>query len=423
MQELKIAAIFGAILVAATANAVTMAALLLQFLTPGDQAVAWRSLVIALGGVGIALCLICLLHLSLVTGGLIARSAEDRGVRAWLAKWAAVADGEPTPAVLPRERSAASEAAALIMQDISGEGAARIRAALGASGLLARDMALASRRRGLMKLQRVAALERLAWLATPEALPEFHRAACSHDPRAARAGLLGACRALAAAAQPEDVGHQVVACIDGNAAAAGYSTGNRPFLSAALTEAGRHTGWLCNELLSLTLPEAVRAAALDALGVAQPENAVELVTEELASDPEGETLAAALRALARLGFVPDGALELVVSASRDAYEGARVQAAHALVGAPPELAASCLWEMLGDRGFDVRLAAATALTKCGAAGSEALRRAAASHPDGFARDMATMIGSGQGAPLSAAPSWTQTLLEPPSAQALALAKA
>lgn len=393
MQELKIAAIFGAILTAAAAIVMTMGSLLLQFRTPGDQVMAWRSLVIALGGVGIALCLICLLHLSLATGGLVVRTSEARRVKAWLARWAAVANGDAAPAVPSRERYAAAEAAALIMQDMSGEGARRIRTALEASGLVARDIAQAGSGRGLAQLQRVAALERLAWLAAPEALPLFHRAAGGPDPRAARAGLLGACRTLATVERPGAIGYQVLDCIEAHAARVSRASGYRPFLAASLAGAGRHVGWLCAELLSRPLPEPVRAAALDALGVARPDGAAEVVAEALAAGLEGETLAAALRALARLGPVPDVALGAVAAACDDAFDGARVQAAYALVGAAHHVAAARLWTLLGDPAFDVRFAAATALSGWGAVGAETLRRAAATHPDAFARDMASMIDS------------------------------
>src|SRR5690554_1308911 len=144
MHELKVSATFAAILVAAAAIGVTMGALLMQFQAPGDPATAWRSLIISLAGVGVALCLICLLHLSLATGGLVVRSAQARRVEAWLGRWARVAGGEDPPTVEPSERTAASEAGAQILQDVSGQGAQRIRDAMAAAGLIERDVSLAA---------------------------------------------------------------------------------------------------------------------------------------------------------------------------------------------------------------------------------------------------------------------------------------
>lgn len=403
MNELKIAAIFGLILAAASAIAVTMGALLLQFLAPGDQAVAWRSVVVALGGVGVALSLICLLHVALVFAGLMTSSAETRRVQAWLGSWAAVAGGDPPPvAVSPGEQRAASQAAALILQDMSGEAAARIRYAVQACGLIAADMARAESGRGLGQGEHVAALERLAWLAAPAALPLFKRAVLSANPRTVRAGVLGASRTLAGANELGETGQQVLACLQAYADST-FTAGHRPFLSAALAGAGKHTGWLCAELLTRSLPDAMWAAALDALSTSRPESAAQTVTAALKGGLEGETLAAALRALAQLGTVPSEALEAVRAARLDRHDGVRVQAAHALVGAPPTVALGDLWELLADRTFDVRFAAAKALAACGAAGAHELRRAAASHPDPFARDMAAMLQRDLDGPTDARP--------------------
>lgn len=394
MNELKIGAIFGLILAAASAIAVTMGALLLQFQAPGDQAVAWRSVVVALGGVGVALSLVCLLHVALVFAGLIATSAETRRVQAWLGRWAAVASGDAPPvAVTAGEQRAASQAAALILQDMSGEAAAQIRNALQSCGLIAGDMARAESGREWGQGERVAALERLAWLAAPAALPLFYRAVLSANPRTVRAGVLGACRTLASAAEPGETGKEVLACIEAYADST-FTAGHRPFLSAALAGAGTHTGWLCAELLARPLPDALRAATLDALGATRPESAARTVAAALAGGLEGETLAAALRALSQLGTVPNEILASVRVARLDRHDGVRVQAAHALVGAPPRVAFSDLWGLLADPTFEVRFAAAKALAACGAAGEDELNRAAASHPDPFARDMAAMVRRG-----------------------------
>jgi len=63
------------------------------------------------------------------------------------------------------------------------------------------------------------------------------------------------------------------------------------------------------------------------------------------------------------------------------------------VGAPSRLALPVLWRLLGDPNYEVRLATATALVRLGPPGDDALRRAAASHEDAFARDIAAVTGS------------------------------
>lgn len=368
----------------------TMGALLLQFLSPGDHGAAWRALIIALSGVGVALCLIALLHLSIIAERLVAQGANRHLVRVWLGRWAAVAGGDGAEPPSTSEVAAASTAAAQILQDFSGEAAARVRSTLLEWGLVDRDLFLASGEGGLLRFKRVEALERLAWLAIPPALPIFARAAGSINVREARAGLLGACRTLGVQPQRGNLGYLVVSSVEAYASRYGISTGYRAFLSAALGETRTHLSWLSNELLSRNLPQPVRTAALDALADSMPVGAEAVLTSALRSGLRGETLAAGLRAVARLGHVPPDALNAVLAARAQPHAGARVQLAHALVGAAPQLAIAHLWELLGDQSFDVRFAAGTALSACGAVGDSALRNAARSHPDAFARDMAAV---------------------------------
>ncbi len=390
MHQLKIASLFGAILVAAAFVVMTMGALLLQFLSPGDHGTAWRSLVIALSGVGVALCLISLLHLGIIAERRISQGANRQLVRVWLGRWAAVAGGDAVEPPSASEAGAANAAAAQILQDFSGEAAARIRNALLEWGLVDRDLLLASGEGGLLKLRRVEALERLAWLAIPAAMPIFAEAAGSDNVREARAGLLGACRTLGVQPQRGQLGYLVVAGVAAHSSKYGASSGYRAFLSAALTEARDHLVWLCEELLGRDLPQPVRTAALDALADTLPAGTETVLAGALLSGLEGETLAAGLRAVARLGHVPPGTMDAVLGARTQPHAGARVQLAHALVGVAPQLAVTHLWELLGDRSFDVRFAAGSALNACGPLGQGTLVSAAESHPDAFARDMAAM---------------------------------
>ncbi len=389
MPAAKVAATFLVILTAATTAAVSMMALLVQFQAGAAQAVIWRSLVFALGGAGAALALVATLHLAFVAGRR-APLGHAEALNAWARVWDEVIDGAPPPVVPRRAALVASEAAALVLQNLVGDGADAVRDAVAASGVSRADLAAAGRLRGG---RAVAALERLAWLAIPEALPLFLRAARGADERTAHAGMFGACRVLAGPGAMETAVRAVAEAIEAHSHLVPDPSGARPFIAAAIVASGSRAAPLCTLLLSVSAQESVRAAAFDALGSVQPPKAEEIVGRALAAGLEGEVEAAALRALARFGSVVDAAVPAVVRAARSPHEGVRVQAAHALVGVPVPMALTVLWRLLGDRSYEVRLASATALQRCGQSGDEALQRAARSHEDAFARNVAAMMGS------------------------------
>ncbi len=211
--------------------------------------------------------------------------------------------------------------------------------------------------------------------------------------RGRRAALLGAARVLAAQDRPEEVGDTVVRIIEGYVYFAPDQAGARAYLTSVLVAAGPHLVWLCAAVLSNTLPGVAHAAALDALAMAQSPEVKEIATEMLLVVTDDETKAAALRTLARIGQVPASAISAVAAAGGDQHEGVRVQAAHALAGTGPKVALPALWHLLGDRSFEVRLAAAESLRRLGKTGEEVLRRAASSHPDAYARGIAAMVDS------------------------------
>lgn len=387
-----LASVFIAVLAVATAVAVTMVTMLTWFVTDQGTLDAWRSLIAALAAAGVALGVVAMMHIILVA---IRQEFTRRGRSAlerWTRAWSDVAVGGPVESVHHSQLTAASEAAAAILQHLTGDGAQRLRAALKETGVLTADLELAGRGLENSGRQAAAAVERLAWIADAAALDLFRRAAGSQDRRASRAAVFGAVRILARERDPEPVGQQVVEIIEDHVVYDPVPKGTRSFLSAAMVEASEHLGWLCAQLLARREHEAVHVAALDAIGASRRPEALDLAVEALINAVEDETEAAALRTIAKIGQVPDRAVASVVEAAGEANEGIRVQAAHALTWVPATVALPSLWTMLGDLSWEVRRAAALALVGCGSPGERTLKRAASSHPDRFARDIAAAIG-------------------------------
>jgi hypothetical protein len=137
-------------------------------------------------------------------------------------------------------------------------------------------------------------------------------------------------------------------------------------------------------------PGSLLRAALDAAGRLKlldlDDRVAEFVTYR---DPE--VRAAAIRALGRLGYLPAPAEAGLIAALHDDVEFVRVQAAHAAILLSPETAAPALWELLGDQSWWVRRAAGESLARIAERGVRELGRAAHSHPDRYARQMAVQI--------------------------------
>ena len=128
-------------------------------------------------------------------------------------------------------------------------------------------------------------------------------------------------------------------------------------------------------------------AALEAIGRLHLHALAERVLPFLeAGDPE--VRAAALRALARLGYPPVGYEDVVLALLRGGEEFLRVQAARLAPLLPQNLARRALWEALKDPSFYVRRAAAEALASLD---MELLRKAAEAHPDPYGRAMAGQV--------------------------------
>jgi HEAT repeat protein len=128
-------------------------------------------------------------------------------------------------------------------------------------------------------------------------------------------------------------------------------------------------------------------AALEAVGRLHLHALAERVLPFLEAE-DSEVRAAALRALARLGYPPVGYEEAVLGLLRGGEEFLRVQAARLTLLLPPNLARRALWEALKDPSFYVRRAAAEALASLD---MELLRKAAEAHPDPYGRAMAGQV--------------------------------
>jgi len=137
-------------------------------------------------------------------------------------------------------------------------------------------------------------------------------------------------------------------------------------------------------------PGSLLRAVLDAAGRLKVLELGDRVSDFVAyRDPE--VRAAAVRALGRLGYLPPAAEPGLIAALQDDVEFVRVQAAHTAVLLPNDTGAVALWGLLGDQSWWVRRAAGDALVRIAGHGVRELERAARSHPDRFARQMAVQI--------------------------------
>jgi hypothetical protein len=222
--------------------------------------------------------------------------------------------------------------------------------------------------------ERLEALEALGLARLPETLESILPYLVHPDPVLR----LAAARAAARAAQGEGVLRLGEALL-----ASGLSKGGllealllledraEPAVALLLDKGGKEEVW----------------AALEAIGRLHLHPLAEKVLPFLEVQ-EPEIQAAALRALARLGYPPLGYEGVVLGLLRSGEEFLRVQATRLLPLLPPHLARKALWRALEDPSFYVRRAAAEALGSLDPGG---LREAAETHPDPYGRAMAAQV--------------------------------
>jgi HEAT repeat protein len=152
-----------------------------------------------------------------------------------------------------------------------------------------------------------------------------------------------------------------------------------------------HAGAVLRDLLANpSLADSLLWVVLETAGrLGLADMAEEISARAIHSDPE--LRAAAFRALHRLGTVPDRAQPPLLAALHDEVDFVRVQAAHAAAFLPGDVALGALEPRLGDDSWWVRRAAAASLARVGDDGVFAVKRAAKTHPDQAAREMAAQI--------------------------------
>ena len=150
-------------------------------------------------------------------------------------------------------------------------------------------------------------------------------------------------------------------------------------------------GPILRELLAdPDLSDTLRWVALETCGRLGLADMAEQVTPST-THPDPELRAAAFRALRRLGTVPEGAQAPLLQALNDEVDFVRVQAAHAAAFLPAGVALPALEPRLGDESWWVRRAAAASMARLGDDGVAAVRRAAETHPEKAAREMAVQV--------------------------------
>lgn len=297
----------------------------------------------------------------------------------WLKRWTAVLFGGKAPpqAPLPSE----SVAALLDLKDsLDGEEAEMAFDLVRYYGFEATLVArLASRRRSV----RLAALESLGKLRSPDTLPLLLAAAKDPYPPLRYRALRAVARTVAVL--PPGAGRE-------RAAAALLEALKEAALPLKATEEllmllGAAAPGPVAEILRSYASESYQRVALEVAG--------RLGLGELGGDvarfisaPNPELRAAALKALSRLGSLPPGLRLALGAASRDEADFVRAQAARAVALLPQAEALSALYAALGDRSWWVRRAAAQTLLALGEEGEARLSEAEAEHPDRYGRDAA-----------------------------------
>jgi HEAT repeat protein len=304
--------------------------------------------------------------------------AERR--QAWVSTWLRVLDGtEPDPEA--ELDDAGVEALVALRDTLRGERSARIAELLERHGAVTRLRRAAAKGRAPARLDAIAALSsaRIA-----SALPTLIEAIRDPNPAVSVAAARAAARTLARTDDPldRDLGAvQLVSSIE---------AGRLPYgvVEEVVVLAEDSAPSVIDALLLASERRAASIrAALDGIGRLKLLVFAEEVVPFLLH-PDDEVRAAALRAVSRLGFLPEPSHGIVVAALADEVDFIRIHAAAAARLLPRPQAFSLLTDALGDRSWWVRRAAADALVALGPGGLAQLGDAARAHPDRFARDMA-----------------------------------
>jgi HEAT repeat protein len=300
--------------------------------------------------------------------------------QAWVATWLRVLDGtEPDPET--SLDAAGIEALVALRETLRGERSARVAELLETHGAVARLRREVRKGRAAGRLDAIAALSSAR---IPKALPTLIEAIGDPNAAVAVAAARAAARTLARTEQPldRDLGAvQLVSAVEARRLPYGVVEE-----VVVLAEEAAPT-----VIHALLLADGRRSASiragLDGIGRLQLLVFAEEVVPYL-RHADDEVRAAALRAVSKLGFLPEVSFGVVIAALSDEVDFIRIHAAAAARLLPRPQALSLLTDTLGDRSWWVRRAAADALVALGPGGLAQLGEAARVHPDRFARDMA-----------------------------------
>lgn len=338
---------------------------------------------ILLGAVGsTAVALVLLTTYVLAYQHVSARHERTRSVRrqAWVARWLRVLEGSEVGPAGALELDAV-EALVSLRETLRGANSTRIAELLERHGAVVRLEKSASHGRITARLDAIVALSNAR---IPSALPTLIEGVHDENEVISVASARAAARTLA---RVEDLFDR-----DRAAAALARAIDARDLPYGIVEEvvvlAEDAATSLIDVLLLQIRPRAATVrAAIDGIGRLK----LLVFAEEIVGflgDPDDEVRAAALRAVSRLGFLPEASHGIVISALTDEVDFIRIHAATAARLLPRPQALASLGDRLGDRSWWVRRAAADALVALGPVGLARLGRAAREHPDAFARDMA-----------------------------------
>jgi len=340
---------------------------------------------VLVGGVAVTAAVLAMLTGYILAYHAMSLSRDRRSrqrIQMWTERWIKALFGEgPFPqAPLSRE---AQEAALSLRELLGGDEGMELAARLESAGVGQSLVRRLGSRRHTVRLQ---ALEALARARLPTAFAAVNhllnhpqpavrlmagraaaRTIATWNGPAREAGVISFADSLARADLPAGVVTEVLILLQDAAAAVIARLMADPKLSALTTR-----------------------ACLDAVGrLGLVQLAYEVGSRTTHTD--AEVRAAALRALGRLRRVPARARDAVVIALADDTEFVRIQAARAAAFVPAENAVTALYESLSDPSWWVRRASAESLLGRGEWGVSSLQKAATSHPDRYARDMAAQV--------------------------------
>ena len=313
------------------------------------------------------------------------RDFNDR-IERWTEVWLALVwnEGPNEPRLdgkRPIQDMAATKALLGLRENLRGPDSQRIAQLYERSGLLERD--LREVRFGAPNT-RAAAIERLSLIRHPKSLYDLDRTAGSGRHEIAHMALFALARVSARLEQPvqalryrfvprlarttlgDGAVAQLLVLLERNA---------EPVLEAMLEPGSNH-------------PRI--KAALNALGASRRLDLAILTMPWLLHEAV-DMRASAARALARIGFVPDEAEEVVHNLMYDPEWPVRSQAVLAAAWLSGRASEAKILELLGDPAWWVRHNAGVSLMSRGKRGRTLLEHAIEAHPDRFGRDMARQI--------------------------------